>query len=322
VSALHDRLTDYLKIRRALGYKLERAEKLLLQYLTYLDVLGVEQITIENAVAWATLPAVGKDGHWWAFRLSVLRGFAKYLHALDDAHQVPPADLLPNRVHRASPYLYSQQEILALMAATSTLHGELRQATYRTLIGLLSVTGMRVGEAIRLDRDDLDLRHGVLTVRDTKFGKSRELPVHASTVEALRSYLRRRGRLCPEPVTDAALISPARTRLLYTNVHSTFRELRRRAGLLARSASSALAARRATRTPRLHAAIGVLGRRRADPDAHHLARPRSSTFANPPTQGRLVLRERSESGGRATRCSSVGHLHLQHLNGAPREVAQ
>lgn len=237
MSALHDRLADYLRIRRALGYKLERAEKLLLQYLTYLDVLGVETVTIENAVAWATLPAVGKDGHWWAFRLSVVRGFAKYLHALDDNHQVPPADLLPNRVHRAIPYLYSPQEILALMAATSALHGELRQASYRTLIGLLSVTGMRVGEAIRLDRHDLDLRHGVLTVRGTKFGKSRELPVHASTVDALRSYLRRRDRLCPEPVSDAALISPAGTRLLYTNVHSTFRELRRRAGLVARSAA-------------------------------------------------------------------------------------
>jgi integrase len=237
MSPLDDKLADYLRIRRALGYKLERAEKLLEQYLEYLDTLGAEQITIENAVAWATLPAVGKDGHWWAFRLSVLRGFAKYLHALDDTHQVPPADVLPNRAHRASPYLYSQEEILALMAATNALHGELRQATYRTLIGLLSVTGMRVGEAIRLDRHDLDLRHGVLTVRDTKFGKSRELPVHSSTIDALRSYLRRRDRLCPEPITDAALISPAGTRLLYTNVHSTFRELRRHAGLLARSAA-------------------------------------------------------------------------------------
>jgi integrase len=237
MSPLHYKLADYLRIRRALGYKLERAEKLLDQYLEYLDTLGAETVTIENAVAWATLPAVGKDGHWWAFRLSVVRGFAKYLHALDDAHRVPPADLLPNRVHRAIPYLYSQEEILALMAATSGLHGELRQATYRTLIGLLSVTGMRVGEAIRLDRHDLDLRHGLLMVRGTKFGKSRELPVHDSTVDALRSYLRRRDRLCPEPVTDAALISPAGTRLLYTNVHATFRELRRRAGLAARSAA-------------------------------------------------------------------------------------
>jgi integrase/recombinase XerD len=237
MSPLRQALADYLRIRRALGYKLERAEKLLLQYLKYLDALGAETVTIANAVAWAMLPAAGKDGHWWAFRLSAVRGFARYLHALDDTHEVPPADVLPNRVHRAIPYLYSQGEILALMAATSALRFPLRQATYRTLIGLLAVTGMRVGEAIRLDRSDLDLHHTVLTVRGTKFGKSRELPVHASTVEALRAYLRLRDHLCPEPVTDAVLISPAGTRLLYCNVHSTFRELRRRTGLAARSAA-------------------------------------------------------------------------------------
>lgn len=237
MSPLRQALADYLQIRRALGYKLERAEKLLLQYLEYLEALGAEKVTIENAVAWATLPAGGKDGHWWAFRLSAIRGFAKYLHALDDRHEVPPADVLPNRVHRAIPYLYSQEEILALMTATSTLRGALRQATYRTLVGLLSVTGMRVGEAIRLDRSDVDLRHGILTVRGTKFGKSRELPVHASTVDALRAYLRLRDRLCPQPVTDAVLISPAGTRLLYCNVHSTFRDLRRRVGLATRSAA-------------------------------------------------------------------------------------
>jgi integrase/recombinase XerD len=237
MSPLRQALADYLRIRRALGYKLERAEKLLLQYLDYLDALGAETVTTENAVAWATLPTAGRDGHWWAFRLSAVRGFARYLHALDHIHQIPPADVLPNRAHRAIPYLFSQQEILALMAATSALRGELRQATYRTLIGLLSVTGMRVGEAIRLDTDDLDLPHGVLTVRGTKFDKSRELPVHASTVDALRAYLRVRDRLCPELATDAVLISPAGTRLLYCNVHSTFRDLRRRAGLLPRSAA-------------------------------------------------------------------------------------
>jgi integrase len=237
MSPLHQPLVDYLQIRRALGYKLERAEKLLEQYLEYLNALGAEKVTIDNAVAWAMLPAAGKNAHWWAFRLSAVRGFARYLHALDDTHQVPPADLLPNRAHRSIPYLYSQEEIVALMAATSALRFPVRQATYRTLIGLLSVTGMRVGEAIRLDRQDVDLHHAVLTVRGTKFGKSRELPVHASTVEALRSYLRLRDRLCPEPVTDAVLISPAGTRLLYCNVHSTFRELRHRAGLVPRSAA-------------------------------------------------------------------------------------
>jgi integrase len=237
MSPLHQALADYLQIRRGLGYKLERAEKLLAQYLEYLDTLGAEAVTIENALAWATSPAAGKNGHWWAFRLSVVRGFARYLHALDQTHEVPPADMLPNHVHRSIPYLYSQEEIAALMAASGALRFPLRQATYRTLIGLLSVTGMRVGEAIRLDRQDADLRQAVLTVRGTKFGKSRELPIHPSTVAALRAYLRLRDHLCPGPVSDAVLISPAGTRLLYCNVHSTFRELRHRTGMVPRSAA-------------------------------------------------------------------------------------
>ena len=237
MSPARESLADYLQIRRALGYKLERAEKLLVQYLDYLDAVAAEKVTIENALAWATLPAAGKNGHWWAFRLSAVRGFARYLHALDDRHEVPPADLLPSRAHRSVPYLYSPQEIVALIDATSALRFPLRQATYRTLLGLLWVTGMRVGEAIRLDCQDVDLHHGVLTVRGTKFGKSRELPVHATTVDVLRSYLRLRERLCSEPATEALLISPAGTRLLYCNVHCTFRDLRRRAGLASRSAA-------------------------------------------------------------------------------------
>ena len=235
MSPLRQALADYLKIRRALGYKLERAEKLLAQYLDYLEGLGAETITIENALGWVTLPAAG-SGHWWAFRMSVVRGFASHLHALDAAHEVPPADLFPGRVHRAVPYLYSEEEISALMAASASLRFELRQATYRTLIGLLSVTGMRAGEAIRLDNDDLDLRHGVLTVRNTKFGKSRELPLHHSTIGSLRAYLRVCDLHQPTRVSNAVLISPAGTRLLYCNVSHTFIQLVQRAGLRPRSA--------------------------------------------------------------------------------------
>jgi len=188
---------------------------------------------IESTLAWVTLP--GGSDSWRALRLSAVRGFAAYLHALDDAHPVPPADLCPNRPARATPYPYSDQQIAALMAATVILRGRLRQATYRTLIGLLAVTGMRVGEAIRLDRDDVDLAHGVLTVRDTKFGKSRELPVHSSTVKALRDYARERDRLCREPTVQAVLVSQAETRLLYCAVHATFKQLRDHAGLRSRS---------------------------------------------------------------------------------------
>jgi integrase/recombinase XerD len=172
-----------------------------------------------------------------------VRGFAAYLHTLDPTAAVPPAGLLPAGSRRATPYLYSDDQIAALIAAADTLRFALRTATYRTLIGLLAVTGMRVGEAIRLDRDDIDDTHGVLLVHDSKFGKSRELPLHPSTLRALRDYERARDRLCPSPNTPAVLVSTAGTRLLYYNVSWTFLKLVRRAGLRPRSASC---------RPRLH----------------------------------------------------------------------
>jgi integrase len=237
MTPLEQQAKDYLRIRRALGFKLERAEKLLAQYLAYLNTSGQDRVTVENALDWARLPAAGTSGSWWAQRLSVVRCFASYLHALDPAHEIPPADLLARRTRRAVPYLYTEQEIRALMAATGRLRGRLRQTTYRTLIGLLAVTGMRVGEAIRLDRPDVDLSAGVVTVRDSKFGKSRELPLHTTTVTALRECLRIRDAHQHADLSDAFLISPAGTRLIYCNVHATFRQLRADAGLTARSSA-------------------------------------------------------------------------------------
>jgi integrase len=237
MTTLEQHAADYLQIRRALGFQLERAEKLLAQYLAYLDTTGQDRVTVENALQWARLPAAG-GGNWWAQRLSVVRCFASYLHAIDPAHEIPPADVLAHRVRRSVPYLYTEQEIWALMVATGRLRGRLRQTTYRTLIGLLAVTGMRVGEAIRLNRPDLDLANGLLTIPGAKFGKSRELPLHPTTVAALREYLRIRDAHQHADVSDALLISPAGTRLIYCNAHATFRQLRADAGLIARSPAS------------------------------------------------------------------------------------
>jgi integrase len=235
VSRLRQALADYLMVRRALGYKLERAGRLLAQFLTYVEDVGADTVTTEHALAWARLP-VGGDVSWWAHRLSVVRGFATYLHTLDPAAEVPPPDLLPSRSRRASPYLYSEEEVAALITAAAGLRTPLRAATYRTLIGLLAVTGMRIGEAIRLDRGDLDFAHGVLVVRETKFGKSRELPLHPTTLKALRGYLRRRDELAPVADTSAVFVSTAGTRLRYCNVQPTFARLVRHAGLGPRSA--------------------------------------------------------------------------------------
>jgi integrase len=237
-STLRLALDDYLSMRRALGYKLERPGQLLAQFVGYLDGLGAEHVTVEHALAWATSP-VGAKECWWSLRLSAVRGFVRYLHTLDPAHQVPPVDVLPHRSHRATPYLYSDDDIAALISAAAGLRFPLQAATYQSLIGLLAVTGLRVGEAIRLDRADLDHTHGLLTVRHSKFGKSREVPLHPSTLAALSTYLHRRDQLHPSTTPDAAalFVSTAGTRLIYANVHLTFQRLVGHAGLRPRSGS-------------------------------------------------------------------------------------
>jgi integrase len=231
---LRPALADYLTMRRALGYRLARPEKLLNQFLDYLDDVGADTVTVELALSWARLPASGAV-NWWAHRLSVVRGFATYLHTLDPANEVPATDLLAWRPKRATPYLYSDDDITALIAATTSLSTPLRRATFATLIGLLAVTGMRVGEAIALDCDDVDLSAGLLVVANAKFGKTRELVLHPTTITALRSYLRQRRHLTPPPAMTAVFVSTAGTRLLYCNVHATFAKLMRQTALTPRT---------------------------------------------------------------------------------------
>jgi integrase len=235
MSPLRQALADYLAVRRALGYKLDKPEKLLAQLLTYVEECGETHLRTATMVAWATLPE-GADRSWPSYRLSVVRGFASHMYAIDPTTEVPPADLLPWRRCRATPYLYTDGELGAVMTAAATLRTPHRVATYRTLIGLLAATGMRVGEALALDRSDLDDTQQVLTIRTSKFGKSRELPVHPSTVDALHQYLRRCDRPRAAVRSAALLVSTVGTRLLYSNVQCTFHRLVRRAGLTSRSA--------------------------------------------------------------------------------------
>lgn len=155
---------------------------------------------------------------------------------MDAIVEVPPRNLLPCHPHRASPYLYHEEEIAALIEAASTLRTPLRVATYQTLIGLLAVTGMRIGEAINLDRQDFDAGNGVLVIRHAKFNKRRELPLHSTTVAALHRYLASRAHQHYAARTPALFISTAGTRLLYCNVQWSFQRLVRQAGLVPRTA--------------------------------------------------------------------------------------
>jgi integrase/recombinase XerD len=234
MSALADAVPDYLAVRRALGFKLSAAGQLLPGFVAWCEQAGIEWLTPEAAVAWAREP-VGAGPVWWGKRMEVVRGFARYLHAQDPRHAVPPADLLPAPACRATPYLYSAADIAALLAAAQALPHPLRAATYATLVGLLAATGMRIGEAIRLDRADVDFSEGALTVRASKFGKSRELILHPSTVEALRAYAGVRDQAAPRASSEPFFVSTRGTRLVYNEVQRTFRALTRDAGLGPRS---------------------------------------------------------------------------------------
>lgn len=235
---------DYLRIRRALGFKLETAGSLLPQFLDYLESVGGETITTDHAVRWATLPS-GANPIWWGVRLTVVRGFARYLQTVDPAAELPPSGVLPSAAggRRPTPYIYTEEEIVALMDAAGSWRPRLSAATMQTLIGLLAVTGMRIGEAIRLDRADLDLEHKRLVVRNTKYGKSRQLALHPTTTRALRAYLRRRDELRPNVETEALLITATGKRLIRDNIERQFRRLRKQTGLTARPGS---------RPPRIH----------------------------------------------------------------------
>jgi integrase len=227
-------IADYLAVRRALGYKLEDHGWLLADFASFLDGHDAGTVTTELALAWATLPEDVLPS-WWAARLRVVRGFARHVKAFDPATEIPPVGLLACRNRRAVPYFYSDAEVCALMAATASLRPALHAATYRTLIGLLVVSGMRLGEVIRLDRSDLDTAEAIVTIRDSKFGKSRQVPLHPSTLDALADYTRVRERHCPDPTSASLLISTAGTRLISQNVEYVFARLVRSAGLAARS---------------------------------------------------------------------------------------
>ncbi|MDQ6805666.1 MAG: tyrosine-type recombinase/integrase [Actinomycetota bacterium] len=231
MSALGQAAAEYLALRRQLGYKLEAHGPLLAQFVAFLDARGETVITTPLALAWATEPA-GATPAWWRQRLAVVRGFARHRQAFDARTEVPTIDLLPGKFRRAIPYLYSEAEIQRLMAAAARMfRSPLKAATYETLIGLLSVTGMRVGEAIALDRADVELGAHRLTIRRAKGGRSREIPLHPSTVAALDTYARMRDERQPHPTDPSFLLSTAGTRLRYPNVWNAFDRLRDASGL-------------------------------------------------------------------------------------------
>jgi integrase/recombinase XerD len=232
MNTLRQALHDYLALRRGLGFKLRMAGPALSDFVGFLEREGASHITNELALRWAMQRAQCQPAQW-AGRLSFVRAFARHLSATDPRTEVPPCGLLPYRPARARPYLYSEHEIERLMQTAKDLppaHG-LRGWTYYCLFGLLAVTGLRIGEAIALERHDVDLQQGVLTIRAAKFGKSRLVPIDTSTQAVLARYARRRDRMLRNASAPNFLLNDRGRALESSNVRRIFYRLSQHIGL-------------------------------------------------------------------------------------------
>ena len=217
---------EYLRLRQALGHELADAARLLPRFVAYLDAVGASKITTDVALAWVQRPDADPASSVWARRMTVVRGFARHMSGIDPATEVPPLGLVSFRGHWRPPFIYSAADIEALMTEVPRLvPTPLRAATFQTMIGLLAATGLRVGEAIALDRGDIDWAEGVLVVRASKFNKTREVPVDPTTIDALSSYARIRGRHVPQPASPTFFVSGNGTPVRYAHFGTTFREL-------------------------------------------------------------------------------------------------
>jgi integrase/recombinase XerD len=226
VSAFAQHAGEYLRLRRALGHELADAARLLPRFVAFLDATGASAITIEAALAWAQRPDAGPGSSVWARRMTVARGFARYMSGIDPVTEVPPLGLVTFRKHWRPPFIYSEADVKILIAAVPQLvPTPFRAATFQTMIGLLAATGMRVGEVIALGCGDIDWAEGVLVVRNSKFGKSREVPLHPTTVQALASYARFRDRHVPRPASPAFFSSAKGTPVIYADFGAAFRKL-------------------------------------------------------------------------------------------------
>ena len=230
-------VSQYLALRRSLGFQLQYVDRLLEDFVGFLAQHHATYITTALALAWATQGAEGHTQAWAARRLSIVRLFALYRSATDPRTQIPPTGLLPYRPQRARPYLYSDHEIDQLLQAALHLpyrdpRGALRPWVFHCLFGLLSVTGLRLGEARNLKLEDVDLAAGVLTIRGAKFGKTRLVPLHASTCAVLDDYLARRERhWAGRAVSSYVFVSSWGNRLDNGDVHRTFYRISRQIGL-------------------------------------------------------------------------------------------
>jgi integrase len=232
MSALAEHAERYLRLRQTLGHQLDDAHRLLPRFVSYLEEIDASAITVEAALAWVRRPDVDPASSVWSRRMTVVRGFARHMAGIDPATEIPPLGLVTFHQHWKPPFIYSTTDVEALMTAVpAVVPTPLRTATVQTVIGLLAATGMRIGEAIALERGDIDWTEGVLVVRSSKFTKSRELPLQPSTITAMGGYTQTRDQHVPAPASPRFFVSGKGTPICYPDFWATFRELLTRTGI-------------------------------------------------------------------------------------------
>jgi integrase/recombinase XerD len=244
MKVIKEAIQDYLALRRGLGFKLKKHSRFLEDFVLFLEKEGTSRITSRLALEWATQPKEIQQAEW-AARLTVVRGFARYWSAIDATTEIPPEGLLPYRPKRAKPYLYSDEQIQQLLKAAKNMPAKhsLQPWTYHCLFGLLAVTGLRISEALNLLSTDVDWAEGILTIRDSKFGKSRLIPLHGSSLRILSDYGARRDALFSDRKTPYFFCSRYASRLDEGQVRRVFYVISRKIGIRGATASKG---------PRLH----------------------------------------------------------------------
>jgi integrase len=232
MNTLQQAVDDYLALRRSLGYKLREYGECLMEFVSFLKKQGAAHITNKLAVEYATQRQHEKPVSW-SRRLIIIRGFARYRIGADPKTEIPPIALLRFRSRRARPYVYSHDEIRRLLQAALKIESphQLQRHTYYCLFGLLAVSGLRLGEAVNLQPQDVDWAEGVLTIRGAKFGKTRLVPLHSSTLAVLRNYAKVRDEIFAGRILPAFLVTSHGTKLEKTNLSRIFRDLSRQIGI-------------------------------------------------------------------------------------------
>jgi integrase len=232
MNTLREAIVDYVRLRRDLGFKLIQAECWLHDFAQFMESHEDSFITTDLALQWALQPAPAQPSTW-AKRLIVVRTFARYRSLTDPRTEIPPEGLLPNHPKRAKPYLYTAADIDRLMQTAAALPppNDLRGRSYACLLGLLAVTGLRIGEALALRREDVDLEEGLLTIHYAKFDKSRLVPLHPSTQQALLAYARQRDEHFGRQPSGSFFVSAPGKPLAASTVRGTFRKLCHQVGL-------------------------------------------------------------------------------------------